>query len=192
MHRNNFLFCSNLHLAGLGSWLHDHNDGLKVETTLKATQKHIGAKLAACLATLGVGLAPKAPGTFGSLLAVLVWWAMNLQVTNDRLWAIVIAFIVGTVATAIYEKHYQRHDPKEVVVDELVGQWLALALVPITLNTLVVGFILFRFFDILKPFPIGWIDRNLPGAWGTMLDDVLAGVFAGLILQALVSSGGWA
>lgn len=160
------------------------------EPALKVERRPFYAFLAGGFATLGVGYFPKAPGTWGSLLALLVWWAMDLHALQARLWALVVAFAVGTLATAVYEKTYQRHDPKEVVVDELVGQWLTLTFVSISLPSLVTGFVLFRFFDILKPFPIDWVDRKLPGAWGTMLDDVLAGVFAAGALQVIIILGG--
>jgi phosphatidylglycerophosphatase A len=142
------------------------------------------------ISTLGVGRLPKAPGTWGSLLALLIWWAFmpaNLWVQAS---AIIIAFVVGTIATAYYEKLTQNHDPKEVVVDELVGMWITLFAAPFDLQILLFGFALFRLFDILKPFPIGWLDRKVPGAFGTMLDDVAAGLISWLLLQGLVAWGG--
>ena len=141
------------------------------------------------LSTLFVGLIPKAPGTWGSLLALLIWWAMGAQSLQVGLTWISAAFIVGTIATHFYEKWFERHDPKEVVIDELVGMWITLLIIPLTPLVLTLGFLFFRFFDILKPFPIGWVDRKIPGAFGTMLDDVLAGVFAFILLQTLFRAG---
>ncbi len=141
------------------------------------------------LSTLFVGLIPKAPGTWGSLLSLLIWWAIGDQPLQVGLSLILAAFIVGTIATHYYEKWFDRHDPKEVVVDELVGMWITLLIIPLTPLVLTTGFLFFRFFDILKPFPISWIDSKMPGALGTMLDDVLAGVFAFVLLQTLFRAG---
>ncbi len=147
--------------------------------------------LATAVATLGVGKIPKAPGTWGSLLAVLVWKAIMPVNLTIQLVSIVVAFIMGWVATRYYEKFYDKHDPKEVVIDELVGMWMVM--VVFTLSSLpswmdvALGFLLFRLFDIWKPFPVGWIDRRVPGAFGTMIDDVAAAVMAILLLLAL----GW-
>ncbi len=142
--------------------------------------------LVTAVATLGVGKIPKAPGTWGSLVAVLIWWAIKPASLSFALSLIIIAFLLGWAAAHYYEKWTEQHDPKEIVVDELVGMWIALLITPF-LDPQVpvahgvfyfVGFVLFRLFDIAKPFPIGWIDRNVPGAFGTMVDDVAAGVAA--------------
>ena len=156
---------------------------------LKHSTASARAYLAMSLSTLFVGLVPKAPGTWGSLLALLIWWAIGPLSLPEGLLLVLLAFILGTVSTHFYEKWFDRHDPKEVVVDELVGMWITLLIIPLTPLTLIAGFLLFRFFDILKPFPINWIDRKMPGALGTMLDDVLAGVFAFVLLQSLYRAG---
>ena len=136
------------------------------------------------LSTLGVGHLPKAPGTWGSLLAIIIWWAIMPQSIGLQAVLILLAFFVGWPATYYYEKLHNRHDPKEVVVDELIGMWLTLIAAPKALGIYVLGFLFFRFFDIKKPFPIGWIDKNTNSALGTILDDVVAGIFAFLVLQA--------
>lgn len=131
----------------------------------------------------GVGLAGRAPGTFGSAAALvpgvaLHWWL-------GPLWLAVAAMVVlaaGAVATDRLLAKGAQHDPPYVVVDEIGGQWLAL--IPAYPDPLSVGlaFLLFRLFDIAKPGPIGWIDRNLVGGVGAMLDDALAGLAAALTL----------
>lgn len=146
--------------------------------------------LAAALATLFVGKIPKAPGTFGSLLAVLIWWAIMPLSFEIQQTLIVAAFFVGLLATFYYEKLNHKHDPKEVVVDELIGMWICLLGAPKHWLLFTLGFLLFRLFDIAKPFPIGWVDRRVPGALGTILDDVLAGFVAMILLRFLFFPGG--
>ena len=150
------------------------------------------------LATLGVGRIPLAPGTWGSLLAALLWWGFFPLSLEAQQFLIIVAFVVGTFATYFYEKWSLKHDPKEVVVDELVGMWIVLYgadLWDFSRGRLwvifVVGFLFFRFFDIWKPFPIGWIDKRVPGAFGTMLDDVIAGVFGWIVLYFLNGWSNW-
>lgn len=145
--------------------------------------------VAITFSTLGVGLVPKAPGTFGSLLALLIWWALPPQALLSQFSLILMAFIVGWFATYYYEKLNSKHDPKEVVVDELIGMWITLLGAAPKPSIFIAGFLLFRLFDIWKPFPIGWVDRKVPGALGTILDDVIAGIFAYLALQLLLLQG---
>ena len=145
--------------------------------------------LSFAVATLGVGKIPKAPGTWCSLLAVLVWWAIPHESFLTEVLLILIAFVVGWIGTHYYEKLHNKHDPKEVVVDELIGMWLTLLVTPKVGLLYALGFIFFRIFDIWKPFPIGWIDRNTKGALGTILDDVVAGVFAFLLLKVVLLVG---
>ncbi|MCB0377974.1 MAG: phosphatidylglycerophosphatase A [Bdellovibrionales bacterium] len=141
---------------------------------------------AAAFATLGVGKIPKAPGTFGSALAVFIWWQLSPQPWQKELVWLLLAFIFGFIATQLYEKNNHKHDPKEVVVDELIGMWIALFAVPPTMTNMLFAFLLFRLFDIWKPFPVGWLDRKVPGALGTILDDVAAGLIARFLLQLLI------
>lgn len=145
--------------------------------------------LATSVATLGVGKIPRAPGTFGSLLAVLVWWASFPLPLELQLLLIFLAFGLGWVATHFYEKWSHKHDPKEVVVDELIGMWITLLGASQNWVIFLLGFLLFRLFDICKPFPIGWIDQKVPGALGTILDDVVAGVFAYILLNITIFLG---
>jgi phosphatidylglycerophosphatase A len=131
-----------------------------------------------------VGLLPKMPGTYGSLAAVLcalplLYWLTPIQLALAAL----AVFFVGVWVSAAYARRRGVKDPSEVVIDEVAGQWLAL--VPAALSapwTLLAAFVLFRFFDILKPWPIRWLDRRLPGGWGIMADDMAAGAAAALVL----------
>lgn len=199
-------------------------------------------KLATAIATVGwVGYAPKAPGTVGSFVGLLLAWPLlALGGLPALLLGAVLVTLVGWWAADAYEHHSGKHDPKEIVVDEVAGQWIALlvgVLVKVAITVWVVearlpvemtggqrtsfaegldsmnhllrdavmlatqhpaflltlsvlgllAFAAFRLFDIWKPGPIGWLDRRVQGGLGTMLDDVLAGVFAGVLVGFLWS-----
>jgi phosphatidylglycerophosphatase A len=100
-----------------------------------------------------------------------------------------VFLVIGTLAANLAEKHYAVHDSSHIVVDELVGQLISLIPVSCTWPNLVVGFGWFRLFDTVKPWPAGWIDRNIPGGLGVMLDDVAAGVYAAGATAILVHTG---
>ena len=134
----------------------------------------------------GSGLLPKAPGTWGSLAAVacaalLVW----LGGTWALLVALVLVLALGLWASERYVGGGDQADPGDVVVDEVAGQWLTL--LPLALDPwlYLFGFLAFRLFDVLKPWPIGWLDRNVQGGLGIMADDVAAGVYAGALCYSL-------
>ncbi|ADW19381.1 phosphatidylglycerophosphatase A [Desulfobulbus propionicus DSM 2032] len=129
------------------------------------------------------GYLPKAPGTWGSAVGVLLWLVLcRLQPTSY--WSILgILFVIGVFSAGAAEKIVDRGDPSLVVIDEIVGQLLALSLAPAHPAAALAGFALFRLFDILKPFPVGWVDTHLHGGLGIMLDDVVAGLYALAVLQ---------
>lgn len=134
----------------------------------------------------GSGLAPKAPGTFGTLAAVPIYWLIQ-----DLAWPIYATWLIVTFALGIYwcdrsSKQLGVHDHGGIVWDEFVGYWITMFLAPKSWLWMLVGFALFRFFDILKPWPINWLDRKVDGGFGIMIDDVLAGVYAFIVLQACV------
>lgn len=140
------------------------------------------------IATIGgLGrIVPVAPGTVASLLSVAVAWALAsihgpLPVTI----AAVAATAVGVWAAEHYARERGAHDPSECVIDEVAGQLVACAFVPRTLLAYGLAFLLFRLFDIVKPWPIGAAER-LPGGIGIMTDDVLAGALAGILILALL------
>lgn len=135
----------------------------------------------------GAGLCPKAPGTAGSLAALPFAYVIHTMWGNDALLvASLIAFVIGWKATQYYLKHTESQDPKEVVIDEVAGQWFLLSFLPPYWIAYIFGFLLFRFFDVLKPWPISWVDRKVKGAMGVMLDDMIAAflpfVAAGLLV----------
>ena len=134
------------------------------------------------LATLGpVGRIRPAPGTWGSLAALLP--AAGMAMAGDWLLEIgvVVACIIGVKAADIYEAHSGKKDASEVVIDELVGQWIALLVIPFDWRWWVTAFLLFRLFDIAKPGPVKMAER-LPGGIGVMADDVVAGVLVAALL----------
>jgi len=135
---------------------------------------------------LGSGLAKKAPGTFGTLAAIPFFIALQ-----DLSWPLYLSWILVTFVLGVWwcERASQTlgvHDHGGIVWDEFVGFWIAMFMAPPGWVWIVVGFVLFRIFDILKPWPIGWIDRKVSGGFGIMIDDVVAGIFAALVLQIIV------
>jgi phosphatidylglycerophosphatase A len=141
--------------------------------------------LAVWVATVaGAGYFPVAPGTVGSAVAVLLVAVLDTipltRVGHVALLALLVAliFFLGVWAAGQSEKFFGRTDPGHVVIDEVAGQMVAFLLVPhASWKLLLAGFALFRFFDVTKPFPAGRAER-LPGGWGIMVDDVVAGAYA--------------
>lgn len=134
----------------------------------------------------GSGLAPKASGTAGSLAALPFAWGIQAQWGSEALlMASLLAFFIGWLATHSYLKHTDAKDPKEIVIDEVAGVWFLLSFLYMSWESYLIGFICFRFFDVLKPWPVSWADCKINGALGVMLDDMLAAAYP-LALVALV------
>jgi phosphatidylglycerophosphatase A len=135
----------------------------------------------------GIGNAPVSPGTFGSLPGLGVAYLLHAYVRDP--WLIGVALLALTAlsywAIAVYEKALGVHDDQRVVIDEVCGQAIAAAFLPVTVAWYGAAFALFRLLDIAKPPPIGTIDEKVPGAAGTLFDDVVAGVFAAVILLSI-------
>jgi phosphatidylglycerophosphatase A len=158
----------------------------------------------------GVGKIPFAPGTFGSILGVMIWFAVNyffftnpvaseMNSPQFLFWFlfIILSFIFGIKSATIYEKNSKKEDAKEVIIDEVCGQIITLFTayfmmglfkqISVSFDNIIfltLSFLAFRFFDITKPFVIGDVDKMVKGGFGVMIDDVLAG-FAGSILVIL-------
>ncbi len=132
----------------------------------------------------GVGLLPLAPGTWGSLAALPFAW---LIVQTAGPWALFLAAIAaiaaGAWASSIYAKAAGVEDSQSIIVDEIAGQWITLIAVPLNPWAYLAAFALFRLFDITKPFPANWADQNVKGGFGVMLDDIIAGVYALIVMQ---------
>lgn len=129
------------------------------------------------------GYLPKAPGTWGSAVGVLVWLLLSRLEMGPYFSILAALFVVGVFSAGAAEKIVDQGDPGIVVIDEIVGQLITLSLAPTHPAAVLAGFCLFRFFDILKPFPANWIDSHLHGGLGIMLDDVVAGLYALIVLQ---------
>lgn len=144
-------------------------------------------KMIALLATwFGCGKAPKAPGTFGSLGAIPLIFALSyLPPLPYMLFSVV--FAIGAIFVAqLYEAETGRHDDKEIVIDEVAGMLVTMAWVPFNVTYVLLGFVIFRAFDVLKPFPISYIDKKVEGGVGTVGDDLIAGILSNIILQLIL------
>ncbi len=133
----------------------------------------------------GSGLAPKAPGTFGTLAAVPFYWLLSGLSLPLYLALTALAALLGIWLCGYTARRLGEHDHPSIVWDEFVGYFITMIAAPAGWQWPVLGFVLFRLFDILKPWPIRWIDRHVHGGFGIMLDDVLAGVMAWLVLQGI-------
>jgi phosphatidylglycerophosphatase A len=143
----------------------------------------------AWLATgFGAGFSPIAPGTAGTLVGLALFWPMRHLGVSIHLVAIAVVFVLGVAGGTQVARREGREDPGLVVVDEIVGMWLTLVLVPFTWVSAALGFLLFRIMDVVKPFPARRFE-DLPGGWGIMADDVMAGIYANLALQAFLWVG---
>ncbi len=130
----------------------------------------------------GSGLAPRAPGTAGTLMAIPLFLLLNLLPFTSYLAATVLVTLIGVWICGYASKALGVHDHPGIVWDEFAGFLIAMAAAPEGWLGIVAGFALFRLFDIWKPWPIGWVDRKVHGGPGIMLDDVLAGLMAALVL----------
>jgi len=133
----------------------------------------------------GSGLSPIAPGTMGTLAAIPLYYLL-IQF-GDFIYLLLTVFItlIGIVICDISSKKLGVHDHSGIVWDEIAGYFITMLFVPHTWYWALVGFVLFRVFDIWKPFPILWFDQHVGGGFGIMVDDVLAAIYAGLILLAM-------
>jgi phosphatidylglycerophosphatase A len=133
-----------------------------------------------------IGYIKKGSGSVAALVTALIWWLVlrNQQVNNLVVAAVIVAiFIAGVWSASVVEKVWGK-DSSRVVIDEIGGMCVSLYLVPVCLPYIIIGFILFRFFDIAKPLFIRKSEK-LPGGWGVMADDLLAGICSNLILQVI-------
>ena len=138
----------------------------------------------------GAGLAPVAPGTFGTLAAIPFFLLLNWLGPLFYAGTLLAAFIAGiglcARAAESLDLPPHQHDHPGIVWDEIVGLWVALCFIPFSWSAVILGFVLFRLFDIIKPWPISLIDRRMNGGMGIMLDDLIAGIFANAVLRLLL------
>ena len=132
-----------------------------------------------------IGHLPIAPGTWGSLVGIIGWW-LWLQYLNPLVFIVLIIaiFTIGVFATNTIIAHTGEKDPSRVIIDEVAGQWLGLLILPDGMLYIVGAFVLFRFLDIFKPWPIRQMEQ-FPKGWGVMLDDTLAGLLTLGLIQVV-------
>ena len=135
-------------------------------------------KFLVLLATgLGSGYAKIVPGTFGTLATVpLILLTYNLSILS-KLLIFIFLFVAGIIAAEYYEKYFDKEDPSEVVIDEIAAYYMMLMLIPVNVLNLIISFILFRIFDIVKPYPVRNAEK-VGGGVGIMIDDILAAIYA--------------
>ncbi len=133
----------------------------------------------------GVGYSPVAPGTLGTLIAIPVYYFLSN--ISSPIYEITLTgfFFLSVWISENAEKAFGKKDDRRIVIDEMMGFLITMLWVPKTIRFVIIGFFLFRFFDILKPFPIRRLERGLKGGFGVVLDDVMAGVFSNIILQII-------
>jgi len=131
-----------------------------------------------------VGLIPVGPGTFGTLAAIPLFYALSFTSLYLYLTITVLIVLISVWASTVAEEIFNKTDPGQVVADEVSGFLVTMILVPPTISNIFLGFLLFRFFDITKPYPVRKFEK-LPGGWGIVIDDVAAGVYACITLHIL-------
>jgi phosphatidylglycerophosphatase A len=146
------------------------------------------------IATCGyIGYVPVAPGTFGSAaglaLFALIRWSGS---TAIELGVIVLLLALGVWSGNVAERHFRQVDPGPVVLDEVVGMLITLALIPLTVSGAIVGFLIFRLFDVIKPWPANRLE-SLPGGLGMMADDAMAAVYGNIAMRLIIAGlpAGW-
>ena len=145
--------------------------------------RRIGVFLATCA---HVGYAPFAPGTFGSLVGLVIYYAVRRQQsTTFELGAIGVVVLIGLWSATEAEHHFGGVDPGPVVIDEVIGMLITLALHPVNVLGAIIGFFIFRLLDIVKPWPARRLEL-LPGGFGVVLDDMMAGLYSNLLVGLLV------
>lgn len=139
-----------------------------------------------------IGKVKYAPGTVATLATIPIWWVLTTFVGPIFYMIITVALIpIGVWAAQIYENQSGKHDSKEIVIDEVVGFLITMTWLPVTWQSLVYGFCVFRFFDIVKPPPIRQLDQKVLGGFGVMVDDIAAGVIGSIILQTIYTQTNW-
>src|SRR3972149_6876997 len=133
----------------------------------------------------GVGYSPVAPGTLGTLVAILIYYFLS-EIPSPLYEITVIGFFFLSVwISENTEKFFRKKDDQRIVIDEVIGFLVTMLWIPKTLLFVTIGFFLFRFFDILKPFPIRRLEKGFKGGFGVVLDDVVAGVYANIVLRLI-------
>lgn len=139
----------------------------------------------------GSGLAPKAPGTFGTLAAVPIYWFIADWSLLEYSALIVVTAVLGIWICGAASRQLNVHDHPGIVWDEFVGYWITMWAVPVDWVWILAGFVVFRVFDIAKPWPINVLDKKVAGGFGIMIDDILAGIMACITLHIALALIGY-
>lgn len=134
------------------------------------------------VSVFGIGFIPFASGTFGSLAGLVIGYALNLINYNLFFLIIPMLFILGVIASNTYQKQTGEKDSSVIVIDEVVGQLIAMMFVMDDYVLVFISFIIFRLFDIYKPWPASYADKKMTGGFGVMLDDVFAGIYTAIFI----------
>jgi len=137
------------------------------------------------VSVFGIGFIPIASGTFGSLAGLLIGYILYLINFNLFFIIIPLLFIFGVIASNTYQKQTGEKDSSVIVIDEVVGQLIAMIFVVDNLTLVLCSFIIFRIFDIFKPWPASYADKKMDGGLGVMLDDVFAGIYAAILIYLI-------
>lgn len=154
---------------------HDHNVKITVKTPMQFFASGFGS-----------GCAPVAPGTFGTVASIPVWILLSFLSPIPYVVAVIAIFMFGWYVSEKASQELGVHDHSGIVIDEFVGFFITMFLVPLSWVNIVLGFILFRIFDVIKPWPIKTIDRKVKGGFGIMIDDVFAGIMALICLHVIL------
>jgi phosphatidylglycerophosphatase A len=134
----------------------------------------------------GIGYSPIAPGTFGTLVAILIYYFLSNIPSPLYEITLVGFFFLSVWVSENGERFLGKKDDQRIVIDEIIGFLITMLWVPRTIRFVIIGFFLFRFFDILKPFPIRRLEKGFKGGFGVVLDDVVAGVYANIVLRLIL------
>lgn len=138
-----------------------------------------------------LGKIPFAPGTFGTLLGIPLTWGLVQGGPLFYMFGSILFLFFAVGVAELHEQNVGDHDMSEIVIDEVIGYVVTMTWLPQTWQAYVAAFLAFRFFDILKPWPVKTIDAKVPGGFGTVLDDVAAGLMANVILQVIFFQTTW-
>lgn len=154
-------------------------EGSTISATNPSPRELLRSPLLMLAFGFGSGLSRVAPGTVGTVAAIPLWWLLTQLSQPMYLVTVLVAAIIGIRLCGQAAQRLGVHDHGGIVWDEFVGFWVTMAFLPAGPVSLMLGFCLFRLFDIVKPWPISWMDKNMSGGLGIMVDDIVAGLAAG-------------
>lgn len=164
---------------------HSKSDSSSSESSVAKLRDHAKDPLVIFATGFGIGWFPRVPGTIASIVIAGAYWFLVPEVLVVQYALIFALFLLARVILGFLVQKYGADDAPCIVLDEFLGMAIALILVPKIWWLYLVAFVLFRILDIVKPWPISWIDANVKGAYGIILDDVIAGVFAAVITHLI-------